>query len=195
MPSHDKITQMKKFSLVICLFLSTIVSLNANVNFQNANASNSAGLIVEAKKEVNPLNKNVVDVIETKYPNGNIWFRRRYENNRQEGVSREYYENGNLKVEANFIKGNLDGVVKYYYDNGKLKAEIEHKNNVPNGIAKIYNEDGAVFGEFQYKDGKFDGACKEFYTNGKIKNEYMYANGKIVKTKAFDDFGKLKYEK
>jgi len=87
-----------------------------------------------------------------------------------------------------------DGIVKQYYESGKLQFECNYKDSKREGITKRYDENGILINEWNYKNGKLEGISKEYYKNGTYKCIDTYQNGKLIKKRAYDESGKLKFE-
>jgi len=90
-------------------------------------------------------------------------------------------------------KDSKDGIVKYYYGSGTLMVEWNYKDGKLEGITKTYYESGALKAEWNYKDDTLDGISKLYYESGGIKYIDTYKNGELVRRKAYDEKGNLKF--
>ena len=126
----------------------------------------------------------------------------KYNDNKKNGIWKEYFCNGNTKNKITFQSGRPDGYAIMYHENGKISEEGTWKINKWVGNYKLYYENGNVQQEFTfnpggkregaqkyyYEDGttqiegnwnggKESGVVKEYYPNGEVKKEVNYNNG------------------
>lgn len=100
------------------------------------------------------------------------------QNEKPDGVSKDYYQSGNLETIALFKNGKQDGLTKAYFENGNLEREVLFKGGIQNGSFELYYENGNLKEEGLYKDGKANGPNKIFYPNGVVSSERNYKDDK-----------------
>lgn len=81
------------------------------------------------------------EVRQTHHEDGTIASECEYNENRLDGICKEFYENGVLKSQIEFKKGREDGTALFYYDTGILKMKIEYKRGKLQSITN-YDERG-----------------------------------------------------
>ena len=67
-----------------------------------------------------------------------------YENDKKEGLQKEYYDNGQLALVVNYVHGKKEGLQKEYTYDGKLFSTVNYKNNYKEGLQKWYDANGKV---------------------------------------------------
>jgi antitoxin component YwqK of YwqJK toxin-antitoxin module len=73
------------------------------------------------------------------------------EEDKIEGIYREFYENGNRKAMLNFTEGVPDGDAEFYYDSGVIKIEGQYKDGLKQGKWKHYTETGELIDKEKWK--------------------------------------------
>lgn len=81
------------------------------------------------------------EVRQTHHENGNVESECEYNDNRRDGICREFYENGILKSQIRFRNGREHGTALFYYDTGVLRMKIEYKRGKVQSITN-YDERG-----------------------------------------------------
>ena len=114
-----------------------------------------------------------------------------------------------------FVNDKKEGKAYYYYDNNKVKMEVNYLNGKKNGRAFEYNKEYTIITIFEYnkdrlinrerinridEEGDKQGIWKEFYEDGKVNIEKGYKNNKLEGYyKKYDRKGNLiltlRYEK
>ena len=121
----------------------------------------------------------------------------KYQDNKKEGIWKEYYPNNNLKNKITFENNRPNGYAIMYHDNGKISEEGLWKNNRWVGNYKLYYDNGQVAQEFKFNtSGKREGPQKYFYENGEVMIEGDWKEGKeggVIKE--YYENGDLKAEK
>lgn len=62
---------------------------------------------------------------EVYYPNGTLWYKGNFINDRMNGYWENYYSNGNISGKGNYIDGELDSYWEFYsyYTDGELNKK------------------------------------------------------------------------
>jgi antitoxin component YwqK of YwqJK toxin-antitoxin module len=81
------------------------------------------------------------EVRQTHHENGAVESECEYNDNRRDGVCKEFYENGILKSQIEFKNGREHGTALFYYDTGVLRLKIDYKRSKPQSITN-YDERG-----------------------------------------------------
>lgn len=76
--------------------------------------------------------------------------------------------------EGNYNDNRKNGIWKNYYPNGNIKSELEYLNNRPNGIFKTYYENGQIEEEGNWKGTYYIGLSKLYWENGCLKRLHNY---------------------
>jgi Uncharacterized protein conserved in bacteria len=113
------------------------------------------------------------------YSNGKLKVERNYENEKLNGLIKEYYENGDLKEEVYYNQGKRHGKRVLVIDSDK-HTEIEHYNNgvLEGEYTSAYN-DGRMIETGTYDSkGEKTGKWTRWDRNGELNTEIHYLNGK-----------------
>lgn len=103
----------------------------------------------------------------------------KYNDNRKNGIWKEYFCNGNTKNKITFQNGRPDGYAVMYHENGKVSEEGTWKINKWIGNYKLYYDNGNVQQEFTFNpSGKREGPQKYYYEDGQVQIEGAWNNGK-----------------
>jgi len=145
---------------------------------------------------------------DTTYSNGKPQMTYAYQDDKLNGLSREFYENGDLKVESEYKMDKLvaqkkyrsDGKIEYdlkmkadrkyeltreFHPSGKLFRERRLVNGKRVGIEKEYYPSGKIKAERTYKKGKKQGSAKGYYENGKVQGDWQFKNGAPIAATIF----------
>jgi antitoxin component YwqK of YwqJK toxin-antitoxin module len=76
------------------------------------------------------------------YENGQIYDRKKFINDIQEGVWEKYHQNGNPSIKAFLINGKLEGTIIRYYKSGMPEVKGQYKNDLKEGIWTFFGEQG-----------------------------------------------------
>jgi len=107
-----------------------------------------------------------VQAIKTHYESGAVREEWVFENQKLNGVSREYYEDGQIKVEGNFKDGKQQGVTKILYPSGQVMAEWNFKKGLREGAAREFHPTGELKIKGTFKKGKQQGLTETYYIGG-----------------------------
>lgn len=106
------------------------------------------GKLVREKSEIKKVIKDGKEVWQRHgrnwiyYKNGNLQSIILYENNRREGVARQFYGDGEtLYIEWPYKNSKKDGVVKKYYESGRVMSEMPYKQNFLGTGSQDYADD------------------------------------------------------
>lgn len=103
----------------------------------------------------------------------------KYQDNKKNGIWKEYFCNGNTKNKITFQNGRPDGYAIMYHENGKISEEGTWKTNKWVGNYKLYYDNGNVQQEFTFNPaGKREGPQKYYYEDGTTQIEGNWQSGK-----------------
>ncbi|MHB8259160.1 MAG: toxin-antitoxin system YwqK family antitoxin [Bacteroidia bacterium] len=103
----------------------------------------------------------------------------KYNDNKKNGIWKEYFCNGNTKNKITFQNGRPDGYAIMYHENGKISEEGIWKVNKWVGNYKLYYDNGNVQQEFTFNPGgKREGPQKYYYEDGTTQIEGNWNGGK-----------------
>jgi len=191
-----KISQLSINAISLILILNCF-GCNGQINKKETTSKMS---------EVEEITKNISSKDSLKY--------NQYQNEKKQGIWREYYENGKLKSESNFVKGKKEGLCKEWWKTGNLWTEGMYKNDKANGLMKWHNQEGILVAEGNMTDNKRDGRWKicDFqiisncieanfknekkvgiwkilHDNGELSKEQNWNDGKMISEKCWDESG------
>jgi 5'-3' exonuclease len=87
----------------------------------------------------------------------------------------EYRPNGKLWTRSFYRNEKLEGEYKEWLENGQLVRHYFYRDGVPEGKQKSFHENGLLARHEYYKNGRLEGECKFYSTNGKIFRHLYYA--------------------
>lgn len=97
--------------------------------------------------------------------------------NRKQGLWKEYYPDGSLKAEGEYADDLKIKVWKFYYPNGKTEQTGSYVNGKPNGRWQWFYDDGKLFREEEYRNGAEDGFSIELTLSGDTLSFGEYVEG------------------
>ena len=103
-----------------------------------------------------------------------------HDDEKNNGILKEYYDNGNLKLYYNFKNGKKDGIQKKWYENNQLEMIYHYSTGKLDGVQKKWHKNGSLKGEWFYKNDKLHGIIKEWYLNGNLKFSKKYDEGILI---------------
>ncbi|HEX7413962.1 MAG TPA: hypothetical protein VF411_07935 [Bacteroidia bacterium] len=143
-----------------------------------------------AKVEEGKFNDNRKNGIWKEYfCNGNAKNKITFQNGRPDGYAIMYHENGKISEEGTWKVNKWVGNYKLYYDNGNVQQEFTfNPGGKREGAQKYYYEDGTTQIEGNWNSGKESGVVTEFYPNGDTKKTVNYNNGDadVASIKSFE---------
>lgn len=135
------------------------------------------------------------------YASGHLQKLLHYENNVEQGLSKEFSEDGriisifeyNHGILINYEtinqldkNGEKDGIWREYYPDNKIKSETVYSHGLKYGLYKEYNKNGELIVTYRYEkdsliDNKFTDTLsidfkKEYFDNGNVSFEGGYRN-------------------
>jgi diguanylate cyclase (GGDEF)-like protein/PAS domain S-box-containing protein len=93
-------------------------------------------------------------------------------------IRKEYFFSGQLKSEGQYQDDKLNGLYKEYSEDGQPYLEINFKDGIENGPYKEYFQSGPLAKEANFENGQFEGLYKEYYEDGTPFKEFNFAHGK-----------------
>lgn len=105
---------------------------------------------------------NILSLITSYHPNGQIKQYLEALNNRAQGAYKEWYPHGQLKVEATLVGGSAD-----------INNQAE-ESWLFDGVSKAWDEEGTLIAEIHYNKGELEGEAKYFHSNGKLWKKIPY---------------------
>ena len=69
----------------------------------------------------------MTEVVEEKYPNGQLHVRATYENGKLNGLFQMWHDNGQLYISCNFTNGKYNGLFVGYDETGKCCKLVHYK--------------------------------------------------------------------
>ena len=114
------------------------------------------------------------------HPNGQIFVRCTYKNERTNGPHKSWHSNGQMRYRYTYKNGEIDGLYKEWYDNGQMSVRCTHKNGMLDGSHKSWYSNGQKLERCTYKDGELHGLCKTWHSNGKMKGDALTRTGSIM---------------
>lgn len=114
------------------------------------------------------------NLIETKWPSGEVKETGYMLCDRKMGEWKEFHDNGNKKCAYHTDKnGDIEGRYTEYYSNGTVATEGEYRYGKKTGIWTEYFEDGRIKSQGYYYNGEKSGKWIEHDSNGKkVKKKY-----------------------
>ena len=95
-----------------------------------------------------------VVVVEARYPNGQLWYRRTYRDGREDGVHTGWWADGRIHFVYTYRDGLIEGLAREWFPNGRR------------------------YREFHYVAGQEEGSEQMWYTDGKLRANYVVRNGR-----------------
>jgi antitoxin component YwqK of YwqJK toxin-antitoxin module len=92
----------------------------------------------------------------------------------------EYDREGNLYTESRYENDKLNGITKQYTPTGTLMAEWYYTDDLLNGESRIYFEDGPLLMKQKYKNDLLEGPSEVYYFNGDFNRVEQYMDGKLL---------------
>lgn len=99
------------------------------------------------------------------------------ENNRKQGLWKEFYPGGTIKAEGLYEDDRKTGTWMYYHLNGKTEQTGKYTKGNPVGLWKWYFESGALLREEYFLNGLEDGLSVEFDEKGDTVSRGEYIDG------------------
>lgn len=94
----------------------------------------------------------------TYYPGtSQVFEKKAYKNDLQDGVCQEFYSSGQKKSEGTFVLGNPEGRAVWYYETGKVSIMGNYKKGLKDGVWVYYTRDGKEKARETWKDGNLQG--------------------------------------
>jgi len=121
------------------------------------------------------------------FENGKIAQITEWKDNLQNGNQVYFYENGQLRGKEFWINGKIDGYVKHYYPNGKVKYEDYFINGERHGLRIDYYDNGKIKSEQSFINGIADGIFKWYNGNGELYQVDTYENGELIDVHVIED--------
>jgi len=90
----------------------------------------------------------------TFFENGQIYDKKKYENDLQVGVWEKFYKSGKPHLKSFLKNGKMNGAVVRYYKTGLPEVKGQYKNDLKEGKWIFYSEDGKSVDTIIYKNGK-----------------------------------------
>ena len=87
-------------------------------------------------------------------PDGSIYKKIEYTNNKRDRVETHYNSNGGIFAINIFKNNKMHGVQKVFRDDGGLMVETPYVNDMPHGVSILYDKDGSIKGTITYEKGK-----------------------------------------
>lgn len=88
----------------------------------------------------------------TYYENGQIYDRKKYENNIQVGLWEKFHPNSKPHLKAFLVNGLMEGPLLRYYYSGEIEVRGQYKNDLKEGKWTYYSEEG-LKDYIEYKNG------------------------------------------
>lgn len=132
----------------------------------------------------------VLSIITSYYPNGQIKQYLELVNNGAYGPYWEWHENGQPKLSAFVIGGSGDlgpssekswlfeGTTNAWNEDGSPTCEIPYEKGTINGISNYYYPSGKLMKKVSMKEGKIDGLLEKYGKEGILLESISYSQGK-----------------
>jgi antitoxin component YwqK of YwqJK toxin-antitoxin module len=85
----------------------------------------------------------------------------------------------------------FSGVAVELRPNGSVWSEETYLNGLLDGVSRDYHENGSLDSETVYKQGIANGPSRAFYASGQPKYERMIELGICVRSREYDEQGRL----
>ena len=95
-----------------------------------------------------------------------------------QGTRKIYFQDGKqVEIEERYQDGNIDGKYFVFYPSGKLMIESNYNDGKMDGLFTRYFESGQLMETITFKENLEMGPFKEFYPNGQVQWEGTYLEG------------------
>lgn len=136
------------------------------------------------------------------YPEGYIYSKELFLNDKKEGKAYYYYGNKKVKMKINYLNGEKSGRAFEYSENGKIITLLEyHKDRLisrerinridekdnKHGVWKEFYENGKVSIEKVYESNYLEGYYKKYDRKGNLILTLRYKKGKLVENDVIDE--------
>lgn len=134
-------------------------------------------------------NGNVLALITSYYPNGQIKQYLEVLNNRAYGMYREWHQNSVVKLDTFVVGGDPDiepnscktwlfnGCCRAWDEDGLLEAQIPYESGVLEGLSLYYHPNGTVWKKIPTHKGVPHGKIEIFLSNGQLLQTIEYVDG------------------
>ena len=103
-----------------------------------------------------------------------------YDNNRQQGIQKDYYSDGQLKAQVEYDKGIRKGQANFYEYNGRLLFSEQYQYLQPDLVSfNRYNAHATLIATGFLLHNKLDSIYLEYYEQKQIKTKAQYKNGEL----------------
>ena len=88
-------------------------------------------------------------------PNGNVWVKgQKNSSGQQEGIWEYLYPNGNIYCRIPYKEDKSDGIVEKFYENKNIRWRTSYKEGKIDGIEEWFDEEGNIIKTQLWKDGE-----------------------------------------
>ncbi len=89
------------------------------------------------------------------WPNGNVWVKgQKNSKGQQEGIWEYLYPNGNIYCRIPYKEDKSDGIVEKFYENKNIRWRTSYKEGKIDGIEEYFDEEGNIIKTQLWKDGE-----------------------------------------
>lgn len=119
----------------------------------------------------------------------------KYIDGKKNGEFTEYSikENDRIRFSGTYVNNVKHGMVRHYKNN-VLQADWVMKNGVRDGLQHYWYRDSVIKSVSLVRDNKIDSVRTTYYESGKIDTLQWYHKGLLLKTRAFYENSKPKYQ-
>lgn len=126
-----------------------------------------------------PAQGQVLDTIQSFYPDGRPALWRTTLNGQAEGEWLEWYPNGFLRYRAMWRNDKGHGLWEYFHPNGQLRSEAVYIDDLATGLDLEYYDNGQLARKTTYMKGRKHGPETFYQPSGKVDHVNYYDDGKL----------------
>jgi len=114
----------------------------------------------------------------------------RFNEDKKEGLGREWWSNGELSLEGYYKNGKANGLMKWYSEKGHLAAIGQMVNDKREGEWKICDWQDSTYCTYgRFRDEVEYGVWISYHGNGKTARQNTYEAGKIIESQCWNEEG------
>jgi len=145
------------------------------------------GVVISEKFSL-PNNKQL---LVTYFDNGNKHIVLNYENDQQNGFSRQWNINGKIEFSCNYKNNLKDGLFISYYNNGQINSIGNFNSDKFDGKWLTFYENKNLYSVEYYNKGTKDGVWNYYYENKSKRTQIIFKNGLVKEDFEWNEYGKL----
>ncbi len=93
-------------------------------------------------------------VVEARYPNGQLWYRRSYRGGREDGLHTGWWADGRVHFVYHYRDGLIEGEAHEWYPNGIQYRDFHYRAGHEEGSERMWYTDGTLRANYVMRDGR-----------------------------------------